>query len=356
MKHFASIILGMVLMIGQAHAQTADGQFTTNFDGSTLEVTLDLQGNPVAKLAQTTLRFTFNSAGLAYAGSPVDGTDYAFQNYSGFIGSSLYNSFVTNNSGEVSVNIDLAGGTGEDLPSSWTPVVTLYFDIIDHFETSNLQWTLTQVYEAPGGVNDAYTIGTFADLDIPLDESLPIELASFDAVVQGSDVVLNWSTGSGNAPGQFDVMMRTASGPWERAGEAGSSTSDPDAFSYRIEGLSAGTYSFRLGRIGEGGGYSYSSAVEARVTVLSGLQLFDVYPNPVVNSGTVGLSSSRSQAVTVELYNVIGQRVQTLFEGDMTADATRTFRFDSGQLPAGTYFLRAKGVNESVTRRVVVAR
>ncbi|NNE33628.1 MAG: hypothetical protein HKN13_00215, partial [Rhodothermales bacterium] len=221
MKSLTAFFLAVLLTSIPAAAQTADGQFTVVFDGTTLEVNVELQGNPVFGLASSTLRFTYNQAGLSFPATPNSGTDYLYTNFNGFdAGSgSFYTSTVTNNSGEVSVNIVLGGGPGTPLPSAWTNTVTLYFDILDELETTNLQWTLKEVFKSPGGVGDQYSEGTFANLDIPLDASLPVELASFDGAVDGQNVELSWHTTSDFSGESFSVQTRTIEGAWQTLGD-----------------------------------------------------------------------------------------------------------------------------------------
>lgn len=65
------------------------------------------------------------------------------------------------------------------------------------------------------------------------------------------------------------------------------------------------------------------------------------YPNPFKNQTTVAFHLPLTQdKVTLEVYNIMGSKVQRLFEGKANAQQSYTFEFDRKLLPAGVYFIR----------------
>jgi hypothetical protein len=343
-----------------AKAQTADGEFTASFNGTTLELTMRLQGNPVHELATSTLRFTYNTAGLSFPASPVSGTDYSYLAYNGFTPpDAFYTSTVTNNEvspgvWEVSVNIVLGSfPNGVDLPSSWTPVVTLYFDILNSVETSNIQWTLKEVFKVTNPGVDPYSVGTFADFDIPLDASLPVELESFLATADGRDVVLQWSP-SAEIGTDYEIQTRSDNEGWRSIGTVAPSNSD--SYSYRASGLAVGEHSFRIAIRSADGSVTYSTEVEASIGLGADFEIGDVFPNPFGERGSLSFSVRESQPVSVDVYNLLGQRVQSVFAQQVTANQTETVRLDGSTLSNGTYFVRVQGSDFVATRTISVLR
>lgn len=75
-------------------------------------------------------------------------------------------------------------------------------------------------------------------------------------------------------------------------------------------------------------------------------------------SGTATLSFAvREQAeATVMLFNTLGQRIATLYEGTPPTGEPQTTQLDASGLPSGTYFIRLQRRGETKTQRVTVVR
>lgn len=83
-----------------------------------------------------------------------------------------------------------------------------------------------------------------------------------------------------------------------------------------------------------------------------GYALTAAYPNPATATTTFELTVERRQNVTVEVYNLLGQRVLSIFQGPMAAGETRQFTFDGGSVPSGVYLYSVRGERFSDTRQV----
>lgn len=95
-------------------------------------------------------------------------------------------------------------------------------------------------------------------------------------------------------------------------------------------------------------GLSQQNDPEPRGPVLS-----HAYPNPFTTSTTFELTLQEAQNVRVEVFNVLGQRIEKLYDGELSAGVTHDFSFDATNLPPGLYLYRATGSNFSETRRVM---
>ena len=80
------------------------------------------------------------------------------------------------------------------------------------------------------------------------------------------------------------------------------------------------------------------------------------YPNPFRTRTRFDLRVKKTQRVAVEVYNLLGQRVRTLFEGRLRAGNERTFAFEAGSLPSGLYLCRVKGETFTAARRVTLVQ
>ncbi len=76
-------------------------------------------------------------------------------------------------------------------------------------------------------------------------------------------------------------------------------------------------------------------------------------PNPASSRSAFQLHLDRPQPVRVDVFDVLGRRVSTLYEGMLPA-GVHPFALDVRRLPAGLYVVRARGAEAQVTRRLIV--
>ncbi len=78
-------------------------------------------------------------------------------------------------------------------------------------------------------------------------------------------------------------------------------------------------------------------------------------PNPFRTQTLLTLTLAEPQAVTMDVYDLLGRRVAVLHEGLLAAGA-HPFVWNAGSLPAGPYVVRVVGVAVRASRRVVLVR
>ncbi|MFB6278432.1 MAG: T9SS type A sorting domain-containing protein [Salinibacter sp.] len=76
--------------------------------------------------------------------------------------------------------------------------------------------------------------------------------------------------------------------------------------------------------------------------------------NPVQNRTTVSFAVKEGQKTTLHLYNVLGQRVATLYRGTPRAGELKTIELSVTDLPSGTYFLGLEAGTRTLTQRLTV--
>jgi hypothetical protein len=74
------------------------------------------------------------------------------------------------------------------------------------------------------------------------------------------------------------------------------------------------------------------------------------YPNPFRQSATIKMDLPEKASVTVEVYDLLGRKVKTAHNGQMSAGAGQTVSISGSDLSSGTYFYRARVEMESTTR------
>jgi len=86
---------------------------------------------------------------------------------------------------------------------------------------------------------------------------------------------------------------------------------------------------------------------------LAGTMSFRVGPNPFKNVANFAISLPKSGAVSLRIYNVAGQHVATLTDGELSA-GEHTATFTAGRLPAGMYFAVLRANGETFRRSIVL--
>lgn len=122
-----------------------------------------------------------------------------------------------------------------------------------------------------------------------------------------------------------------------------------------------GEYTYRLRMVDEEGNVLISDLDRPDIEGFVAIELegpYDLsppYPNPFSQSTQVDLTVDRSQRVTVEVYNTLGQRLQqsTQRVGSLRREA---ITIDGSGLSSGVYLVRITGNDFSATRKLVVAR
>jgi hypothetical protein len=193
---------------------------------------------------------------------------------------------------------------------------------------------------------------------------LPVELAGLEAQVSGRSVTLRWQTASETENARFVVQHKgpgkreeDRQGEWDPLGVArgAGTTSNPQNYNYKAEGLTYGTHRFRLRQVDVGGTAHHSKVVKATLSPSEALSV-KAYPNPVGARGTVRIATRARQEVTLVAYDVLGRRVARLFEGEVRPGRPASVTVEGAALPSGTYFLEARGKNAAETTRLTIVR
>ena len=373
-------------------AQNAGLEYATTLNEATnqYEVTVRISSTPPTGLGVSTIVFNFNEAALSFPSDPdgselAAGVDYAFSDAFNTAGCYSGSNVTRPLAGQASVNLvyeydvifgqcgfEGAGGTGgTEVPQGGIDLVTIFLDIDDPdqsggllFDQNNTDLFTDERSEANPNEPSAFDEISYTDLN----ESLPVEFGSLEATADGADVVLRWTTLSERSNAGFEVQrQRVEARPsgiaetgaaWEMlAFVEGAGTSHGErAYAYRAVDLDPGQYQFRLRQVDLDGAFAYSVEVEAEVKMAERFVLEAAYPNPFNPEARFRFAVREAVPVKVELYNALGRRVATLYEGTPAAGQMEEVRIDGSGLPSGSYFVRLVGEGVSATRKVVLLK
>jgi hypothetical protein len=248
------------------------------------------------------------------------------------------------------------------LPTSATQLIHIKIEIADQGQNANLSFDESsmsnQQYQSDNNPSNRYSPVTATDTD---NGPLPIQMASFAAsVVRHNDVEVGWKTVSETNNYGFEVYRkRGEAGEWTKIGfvEGHGTTLAPQSYSYIDRSLSFGEYFYRVKQIDLDG--KSETFPEMAVTVGAGVEKFVLaqnYPNPFNPSTIIEFVVPVSGYTTLRVYNVLGQEVATLFEGNAETGKINSARFDASSLPSGLYFYTLKNTAKTETKRMLLVK
>lgn len=165
---------------------------------------------------------------------------------------------------------------------------------------------------------------------------------------KGGNLVTTLGTHSVEADPQFtnefeDDFTITTSSPAVDAGLV-----EPFGFKLMYFGNSVDIGAFETGS-------PVVSVEELKVELPANYTLEQNYPNPFNPVTTINFSIPANEKVTMKVYNVLGQLVSTLADGEYTA-GTYKVTFDASKLSSGIYFYTLQTNSFSVTKKMILMK
>ncbi|MYI84255.1 MAG: T9SS type A sorting domain-containing protein, partial [Rhodothermaceae bacterium] len=112
-------------------------------------------------------------------------------------------------------------------------------------------------------------------------------------------------------------------------------------FTYTVEDLDPGRYSFQIRQVSANGAYRITGPVTVELYA-EGLVTYKVYPNPFSTEAVLQFTSGTYGSIDIALYDLLGRRIQTLFSGTPPLHQSTRIKIKSDGLSAGTYIVRSR--------------
>lgn len=192
-------------------------------------------------------------------------------------------------------------------------------------------------------VPNANQWGTFS---YALAQVVPVELTSFAAKANGLDVELIWTTSTETNNYGFEIQRKSLD-DYITVGfvKGNGTTTNQQSYSFTDKGLVEGSYIYRLKQIDYSGAYHFSNEVEVDV---NGPKVFFIeqnYPNPFNPSTKIRFNLAVNSKVSLKVYNLIGEEVAELLNGQMNAGRQEA-EFNASNLNSGIYIYKLEAVGE----------
>jgi hypothetical protein len=192
-------------------------------------------------------------------------------------------------------------------------------------------------------------------------EIIPVELTSFIATSNGSEVILNWSTATETNNSGFSIERKIANSEYSEIGfiPGFGTTTETKSYSYIDSKVSQGKYTYHLKQIDFDGSYEYSQEYEVEVSAPLEFSLEQNFPNPFNPSTVINYQLPINGNVTIKVYDIIGNEISILVNDYKLAGKYEIeFNPASGNQysASGIYFYQLKAGNYIDTKKMILIK
>ena len=85
-------------------------------------------------------------------------------------------------------------------------------------------------------------------------------------------------------------------------------------------------------------------------------KLTSPYPNPFNPETFFTVESNKTQNFKIELYSILGQKINTVFSGNISENTKQNFTISGRNLTSGIYFLKVSTDRKTVTKKMVLMK
>ncbi|RPI63015.1 MAG: T9SS C-terminal target domain-containing protein [Ignavibacteriales bacterium] len=188
--------------------------------------------------------------------------------------------------------------------------------------------------------------------------TIPVELVSFNASLNQSNVSLSWTTATELNNRGFSVQ-RKVENKWQDVGfvEGNGTTTEINSYSY-IDDISSiesfGKIYYRLKQIDYDGSFSMSSEVLVMMTPAE-YKLSQNYPNPFNPVTRINFQLPYASNVTLKIYDVVGSEVATLVN-EIKAAGNYNFDFNASSLASGVYYYKLQAGDFVQNKKMILMK
>ncbi|QQS35204.1 MAG: right-handed parallel beta-helix repeat-containing protein [Ignavibacteriales bacterium] len=190
------------------------------------------------------------------------------------------------------------------------------------------------------------------------DVPLPVELSTFSASVNGSNVTLEWSTSSEMNNHGFDIERKSVNADWQKVGfvEGAGTTSETRSYLFTDRELVSGIHNYRLKQIDLDGSFTYHNLNnEVEVGIPDKFDLAQNYPNPFNPTTVISYSIAKESLAKLVVFNSIGEEVLTLVN-ELKQPGNYSYNFDANSLSSGVYFYKLTAGDFVSTRKMLLVK
>jgi hypothetical protein len=202
-------------------------------------------------------------------------------------------------------------------------------------------------------------------VDARPENSLPVEVTSFSATTEVGLVAVSWKTQSELNNAGFNVLRLDPGAAYfkmiasylsdNKLRGLGTNTTGRNYEFDDQKVVSGKTYEYKLQSVSTDGSIIDGNTIRVTVDLPKAYALYQNYPNPFNPSTTIRFDLKEASTVTLEVYNVLGQRVEYWNYGTMDAGRyNENVNLDA--FASGVYFYRISAVGNDGQRFVSIKK
>jgi len=197
-------------------------------------------------------------------------------------------------------------------------------------------------------------------------QTLPVELTSFFAAIINGSIKLKWRTETEVNNYGFEIQ-RSQMNPnseiqnpqFQLIGfiEGHGNSNSPKEYNFLDEGISYGSYAYRLKQIDNDGTFEYSEIIEVDAgNIPDGFVLEQNYPNPFNPSTKIKFAFDAVAPTTLKVYDILGNEVAQLFNKTTETGKVYEIEFDASGLSSGVYYYRLSTPQKSLVNKMLLLK
>src|SRR5690606_40011291 len=193
--------------------------------------------------------------------------------------------------------------------------------------------------------------------------TVPVELVSFSAEINGNNILLNWVTASEINNRGFEIQRLqnykiTELQDWVTVGfiNGYGTTTETNHYSFIDENVTDGTYLYRIKQIDFDGTFEYSNVIEIDIGIPDKFFLSQNYPNPFNPETNIDYIIPEETLVNISLYDITGKKIKELVN-EKKQPGYYTIKLKGGELSSGIYFYRLiTGSGYSAVKKLTIVK
>jgi hypothetical protein len=132
-------------------------------------------------------------------------------------------------------------------------------------------------------------------------------------------------------------------------------TTERRTYSFIDENISAGFINYRIRQIDLDGSFEYSEVLELEYLSLVEYSLFQNYPNPFNPTTTIKFALSVDGRVKINIYNSLGQLVETLVDKEIES-GYHEVNFNASKLASGIYLYQLQANDYVSVKKMILIK
>lgn len=251
-----------------------------------------------------------------------------------------------------------AGPTGVNWGTEIESSVSMLDDLLK-WSKGTVNGSVTGCYNGsgiPGGIYKGFS--HFMMGKAKTGNALPVELINFKATpIDNKFIHLDWATAVEINNAGFWLQRSVDGATWTNITwvNGHDNSTVENNYSYPDYEVATGVvYYYRLKQVDHDGAFEYTNVVSALLHTEATIGVLGFVPNPATENAKLSITSVCEQTLSVDLFNVVGQKVLSSKHNILKGNNTIEFQLD--KLAAGAYTGLVTAGAETFTQKLIITR